>query len=145
MTVVLFTIILSNASCTTLSDSASSALVASSKSKILGRHSNFFITGTFLPISNIILNAGCEKYRFLADKTDFRPNPLELKLFEIGPIDEHFTCLWIIESLNQTYDSRFPAPTLPHQSGRRATWDEQRKASEYLLIWSSWVAEVYVS
>ncbi|KAJ0789327.1 hypothetical protein HanPI659440_Chr05g0202281 [Helianthus annuus] len=36
MTVVLFTIIWSSASCTSLSDSASSALVASSKRRILG-------------------------------------------------------------------------------------------------------------
>jgi len=36
MMVVRLIIILSNASCTTLSDSASSALVASSRSKILG-------------------------------------------------------------------------------------------------------------
>uniref|UniRef100_K3ZG63 Uncharacterized protein n=1 Tax=Setaria italica TaxID=4555 RepID=K3ZG63_SETIT len=36
MTVVLFTITLSRASCTTRSDSASSALVASSRRRILG-------------------------------------------------------------------------------------------------------------
>ena len=84
-----------------------------------------------------------EEHGFLQDKTDLVSQRFLLKFPDVGSINLHGSCNWIVESRDQANDAGFPGSRRAHKSRNPARFNSEADILENGCVWLVLEADMF--